>query len=236
MALWAVGERVDGLTVDGKAIQARVFDEVQVRAAAGLTLVVGTVAFCYAYFEHQYVPIRAVAVLYFFDFLIRITVGLKYSPTGALAGVLTWGRKPQWVSAKPKRFAWTLGMLLSGATAVITNIPIHGYLPRTLCLICLVLMWMETALGLCLGCEIYAFMVRRGWRAGDPDYEICAGGACDLPAAAARSAAAPSATPASTTPAGPPVIAALRGDTALVEVGAAPGPAGPGADVVNPRG
>jgi hypothetical protein len=181
MTTWTRGEHIDGVTVDGTAVRAAVFDEVQVRAAAGLTLAIGTVAFCYAYFEHQFVPIRAVATLYFFDFLIRVTAGLKYSPTGVLARVLTYRRPPQWVSAKPKRFAWTLGMLLSGVTAVVTNIPIHGYLPRTLCLVCLVLMWMEAALGLCLGCEIYAFLVRHGWRRTDAGYEICAGGVCALP-------------------------------------------------------
>src|SRR5262249_45415449 len=136
MAMWTVGERIDGLVVDGRPVQGTVFDEVQVRAAAGITLAVGTVAFCYAYFNHQFVPIRAVAIGYFFDFLIRVVFGIKYSPTGVIARLLTWGRTPQWVSTQPKRFAWTLGMLLSGATAVITNIPIHGYLPRTLCLVC----------------------------------------------------------------------------------------------------
>jgi hypothetical protein len=180
MANWTRGEHIDGLTVDGKEVRAAVFNEVQVRAAAGLTLAAGTIAFCYAYFEHQFVPIRAVAVWYFFDFLIRVTAGLKYSPTGVLARALTYRRPPQWVSAKPKRFAWTLGMLLSGATAVITNIPIHGYLPRTLCLVCLVLMWMEAVLGLCLGCEIYAYLVRHGWRREDEAFEICAGGVCDI--------------------------------------------------------
>jgi hypothetical protein len=180
MALWTVGERIEGLTVEGRAVHAAVFDEVQVRAAAGLTLAAGTIAFVYAYFEHQFVPIRIVATMYFFDFLIRVTAGLRYSPTGALARLLTRGRTPEWVSAKPKRFAWTLGMLMSGATAIITNIPIHGYPPRILCLVCLVLMWMEAALGLCLGCQIHTWLVRKGWRTDDPDYEICAGGVCGI--------------------------------------------------------
>jgi hypothetical protein len=55
------------------------------------------------------------------------------------------------------------------------------YLPRTLCLICLVLMWMEAAIGLCLGCEIHGLVVRRGWATKDPEFEICANGVCDVP-------------------------------------------------------
>ena len=54
-------------------------------------------------------------------------------------------------------------------------------LPRTICLICLTLMWMESVLGVCLGCEIHGYLVRRGWTTKDPDYEVCAHGACELP-------------------------------------------------------
>ena len=68
------------------------------------------------------------------------------------------------------------------AMTIITNSGIRGYLPRTICLICLTLMWMESALGLCLGCQIHAFLVRRGWAAEDADFEVCAGGACEIPA------------------------------------------------------
>ena len=65
------------------------------------------------------------------------------------------------------------------AMTVITNSGIRGYLPRTICLICLTLMWLESALGLCLGCKIHGLLVRRGWADGDPGYEVCADGSCD---------------------------------------------------------
>ena len=72
------------------------------------------------------------------------------------------------------------------AMAVITNRGISGTPPRTICLICLTLMWLEAVLGLCLGCEIYGLMVRRGWRATDDAFEVCIGGACDLHASDGR--------------------------------------------------
>lgn len=46
----------------------------------------------------------------------------------------------------------------------------------------MMLMWMEAVLGLCLGCKIHAWMVRRGWTEKDAEYEVCAHGACELPA------------------------------------------------------
>ena len=95
---------------------------------------------------------------------------------------MTRYREPDWVSAKPKRFAWQLALALAFSMTIITNSGITGYLPRTLCLICLTLMWLESVLGLCAGCQLHAFLVRRGWMSKDPNYEICAGGACDIPA------------------------------------------------------
>jgi hypothetical protein len=68
------------------------------------------------------------------------------------------------------------------AMTVVTNSGIHGALPRTICLICLTLMWLEAVLGLCIGCELYGVLVRRGWRAEDPAFEVCPHGACSLEA------------------------------------------------------
>jgi hypothetical protein len=177
-----LGQRIPGLAVDGRELHAPVVDENEVRAAAGLTMAIGAVAFCYAYFTGQYIPLQAVASLFCVEFLIRVTAGIRYSPVGVLARLLTFNLPPEWVSAKPKRFAWTLGLGMTFAMAIITNVGIRGLLPRTICLICLTLMWMESVLGLCLGCKIYGLMVRWGWRPVDSDFEVCADGACDPPA------------------------------------------------------
>lgn len=181
MTRWTGGEVIDGLTVDGTELHAAVVDENRARAAAGITMVVGAVAFVYAYFEKRYVPLQIVSTFFFLEFLVRVTAGLRRSPVGLVAGWMTNRRPPEWVSAKPKRFAWTLGLAMSGAMMIITNSGIRGWLPRSVCLICLALMWMESVLGLCLGCEIHAFLVRRNVRTDDPAFEICAGGVCAVP-------------------------------------------------------
>jgi hypothetical protein len=168
------------IVVDGRELRAAVVNENEARVAAGLTMALGAVAFVYANFDKLFWPIRTVSAFFFVDFLLRVTVGLTRSPTGVAARWLTRRQPPQWVSAKPKRFAWTLGAGMALAMAVVTNRGIHGALPRTICLICLTLMWLEAVLGLCLGCELYGLMVRRGWRRTDDAYEICASGACDL--------------------------------------------------------
>ena len=175
------GQHISGLTVDGKVLYAPVFNENQVRAAAGMTLVIGGVAFAYAYFDAQYIPLQIAATLFFVEFLIRVTIGIRYSPVGIVAHWMTRHREADWVSAKPKRFAWTIGLGLALSMTIITNSGIRGTLPRTICAICLTLMWLESVLGLCLGCQLHALLVRRGWASKDPAYEICAGGVCEIP-------------------------------------------------------
>jgi hypothetical protein len=180
------GEDAAGRVSGGRELRAAVFNENEVRAAAGITLVIGAVAFSYAYFEQQYLPLQVASSFFLVEFVLRTTLGIRYSPVGVLARWLTRGQAPEWVSAKPKRFAWSIGITLALAMTIITNSGVRGTLPRTMCLVCMTLMWMESALGLCLGCKIYAWLVRHGYKARDADIEVCAGGVCALPARAAE--------------------------------------------------
>ena len=113
MSTWTFGDTIAGLTVDGREVRAAVFNEHGVRAAAGLTMAIGAVAFAYAYFDKNYVPLQVVTAFFFVEFLIRVTGGLKYSPMGVLGLWMVRRKPPEWASAKPKRFAWTIGLVLS---------------------------------------------------------------------------------------------------------------------------
>ncbi len=181
MAL-SFGQHISGLAADGRELQAPVFDENEVRAAAGVTMVLGAVAFGSAYFAGDYLLLQVVSTVFFVEFLVRVTTGIRYSPVGLIARAMTRSRPPEWVSAKPKRFAWTIGLGLSFSMMIITNSGIRGWLPRSLCLVCLTLMWMESVLGVCLGCKLHALLVRRGLIERDAAFEVCTGGECALPA------------------------------------------------------
>src|SRR5687767_2290455 len=110
MTSWTYGETLDGPTVDGRVLHAGVFNGVEVRAAAGITMALGAIAFVYANFEKVFEPIQIVPTFFFVEFLIRVTLGLGYSPVGVVSRWITRRQPPQWVSAKPKRFAWSLGL------------------------------------------------------------------------------------------------------------------------------
>ena len=180
MSIQFANNVLEARTADGRQLTAPVVNEHQVRAAAGTTMMLGAVAFAYAYFEHRFWLLQAAASFLFFEFVVRLTFGISRSPVGLLAGWMTRRQPPEWMSAKPKRFAWTLGLALTGFMTIITNDGIRGWLPRSICLICITLMWLESVLDLCLGCEIHGLLVRRGWAKKDEAYEVCAHGACDV--------------------------------------------------------
>ncbi|EHR73398.1 hypothetical protein BurJ1DRAFT_4612 [Burkholderiales bacterium JOSHI_001] len=180
------GESIPGLVMQGRPVRGTVFNEQQVRAAAGITLALATGAFVQAWLAQRYLPIQVVTVFFALEFALRCAFGLRASPVGWLAGKLVARQAPLWVSAAPKRFAWTLGLVMACAMALITNAGIRGPLPLSICALCITLMWLETALGLCLGCEIYRLAVRRGWMRVDDAFEVCTHGACSLPADTTR--------------------------------------------------
>ena len=80
---------------------------------------------------------------------------------------------------------------MAASMLVMTNLGIRGALPLTMCVICMALMWIESALGVCLGCKLYAWLVRHGYKSRDAEIEVCAGGVCALP----KRAAAPNPAP-----------------------------------------
>src|SRR5829696_4058159 len=94
------GDRISGLTVQGRTLEAAVFDETQVRAAAGLTMVMGAVAFAFAYFDQNYLLLQVVSTVFFVEFAIRVALGIRYSPVGVAARLLTLRQPREWVSAK----------------------------------------------------------------------------------------------------------------------------------------
>jgi len=180
MSIRFANDVLDARTADGRQLTGPVVNEHLVRAAAGTTMMLCVVAFGYAYFEHRYWILQAAATYLFADFLVRLTFGISRSPAGLLAGWMTRRQPPEWVSVKPKRFASTLGLAMTGAMAIITNDGIRGWLPQSICLALITSMWLEAVLGLCLGCEIHGLLVRRGWARKDEAYEICAHGACEV--------------------------------------------------------
>jgi hypothetical protein len=138
--------------------EALVLNERAVRAGAGIMFVLGSFAFYQALLAENYLPLSIVAPFFFFDFCMKVLVGQPLSPIGQLAKRLVRGQRPEFVLAAPKRFAWGIGMVLSGTISLLLLFGVTGPLNFAVCVTCLVIMFLETSFAICLGCLLYRKM------------------------------------------------------------------------------
>jgi hypothetical protein len=68
---------------------------------------------------------------------------------------------PRYVSGPPKRFAQGMGTVMSSAAAVLALSGAHIVAAIVLALL-VVAALLESALGLCLGCKVFALLMRTG--------------------------------------------------------------------------
>lgn len=143
------GEQVEGFTIP-------VLNEREMRAAAGLLFVAVFTAITQAAMKQNFMPIKYVATFFLVDFLIRVFVNPKYSPTLILGRLIVKNQTPEYVGAPQKKFAWTIGVVL-GATMFVHLVLFNAYSPITgiTCMICLIFLFFESAFGICLGCKFY---------------------------------------------------------------------------------
>jgi hypothetical protein len=159
-----------GVTVAGYEVP--VLNEREVRAAAGILFFFALVSFMNAWMMGNFQLTRIFVIAFLIDFTIRIFINPKYSPSMILGRYAVRKQMPEWVGAPQKRFAWTAGWLLGVSMLyliVINNV--IGPINLLVCATCLLLMFFESAFGICLACKIYnAFSSRQA--------QHCPGGAC----------------------------------------------------------
>ena len=181
-ATFSFGQVIPGLVLHGHPAPYPVMNERAVRASAGLMLIAATVAFSLAFFVQYYLPIKIITIVFSYEFAARLLTGLSpLSLFGVLGSFLVRKQEPEWSGAIQKRFAWSLGLVMALSMSIITNLDIRGALPMTVCIICMSLMWMESALGICVGCKIYSWLVKSRMVKAPEHAPACAGDACKHP-------------------------------------------------------
>jgi hypothetical protein len=122
-----------------------------------------------------------ITTLFFFDFSVRMFTGMTpLSPFGVLGTLLVINQKPEYVGAVQKRFAWGIGVALSFTMMVFTNSNITSIYFLYICMLCLAFMWLECAVGFCVGCWIYKFFNNASVRDPDAITPACPGGVCEI--------------------------------------------------------
>ena len=161
------GEYVEGYNF-------RVLNEREIRAAAGILFLATFISLMFILFKNNFLPIKYVLTLFLTDFIIRVFVNPKFSPTLIIGRLIVSNQSPEYVGAQQKKFAWTIGVALS-ATMFIFIVIVNSYSPITgiICFICLAFLFFESAFGICLGCKFYPLFFKE-------KPQKCPGEICDV--------------------------------------------------------
>jgi hypothetical protein len=161
------GEDVEGYNIP-------VMNETEIRAAAGILFLATFTSLMFILFKANFIPIKYVIILFLTDFLIRVFINPKFSPTLILARLIVRNQTPEYVGAAQKKFAWIIGVVLS-AIMFVFFIIVNAYSPITgiTCLICLIFLFFESAFGICLGCKFYPLFFK-------DKVQYCPGEVCDV--------------------------------------------------------
>ena len=160
-----------GETVEGYDI--RVLNEREIRAAAGILFLATFISLMFILFKNNFLPIKYVITFFLADFIIRVFINPKFSPTLIIGRLIVGNQVPEYVGAQQKKFAWIIGIVLS-ATMFIFMVIVNSYSPVTgiICLICLAFLFFESAFGICLGCKFYPLFFKE-------KAQLCPGEVCD---------------------------------------------------------
>lgn len=161
------GERVEGYDIP-------VLNEREIRAAAGLLFLATFLSLMFIVFQGNFVPIKYVVTFFLLDFIIRVFISPRYSPTLIMGRLIVRNQNPEYVGARQKKFAWKIGVGLS-AIMFIFLVLVNAYSPITGigCLICLLFLFFEAAFGICLGCKFYPLFFKE-------KVQYCPGEVCDV--------------------------------------------------------
>ncbi|NLR66948.1 DUF4395 domain-containing protein [Chitinophaga varians] len=149
------GEKVDGYDIP-------VLNEREIRAAAGILFLATYTSLMFILFDGNFVMLKYVISLFLLDLLIRVFISPRFAPTLILGRLIVRNQVPEYVGAPQKRFAWSIGIVLS-ATMFYLFLIVNAYSPITalVCFICLCFLFFEAAFGICLGCLAYPLFFKK---------------------------------------------------------------------------
>src|SRR5258707_578517 len=117
------GERVPGYEIP-------VLNEREIRAAAGILFLATFLTLMFIIFKGNFLPFKYVVTLFLADFVIRVFINPRFSPTLIMGRLIVGRQAPEYVGARQKKFAWIIGVLLS-ATMFILLVVVNAYSPIT---------------------------------------------------------------------------------------------------------
>lgn len=165
-------KRQFGETVEGYNIP--VLNEREIRAAAGILFLFTFLSLMFIMFKGNFLMIKYVITIFMLDFIIRVFVSPKYSPTLIIGRLIVRRQNPEYVGAAQKKFAWIIGVVLSAAMFVLmVLVNSYSIITGLICLVCLIFLFFESVFGICLGCLFYNLFYKE-------KAQHCPGEICDV--------------------------------------------------------
>ena len=177
MSIISFGEYIEGRKF-------KVLDERRMRASAGIMFLLGLIASINGFMLQRFAVIPYFAGFLVLNFVIGLFINPKYSPTVLIAWLFVSKQSPLPIGAVQKKFAWSLGLALSTTIFVLSILLLKDttYFGTVcmLCIICLILLYLETAFGICVGCKLYFLAVRLKLLKKPIEKPNCMGDACEV--------------------------------------------------------
>ena len=161
------GEDVEGYNIP-------VLNEREIRASAGILFLFMFISLMMILFKGDFRMIKYAIIMFLTDFVIRVLVSPKLSPSLIIGRLIVGNQVPEYVGAQQKKFAWIIGIILA-TIMLILLVVVNAYSPISgiICLICLIFLFFESAFGICLGCKFYSMFYRE-------KAQYCPGEVCDV--------------------------------------------------------
>lgn len=165
--IFQFGENVEGYNIP-------VLNERELRAAAGILFLMMYTSIMFVVFQNNYMVLKYSIVIFLSDFVIRVFVNPRFSPTLIVGRMIVRRQVPEYVGAPQKKFAWMIGVTMSATMFVLIGIlNLDTPITTLLCHTCLILLFFEAVFGICIGCKIYS-------RVYGEKAQYCPGEVCEV--------------------------------------------------------
>ena len=168
------GEKVEGYEI-------KILNERELRAGAGILFLVALLSFVNCIVMKNILILQIFIWFFLLEFTIRVLINPKYAPSLLLGRFIVNNQTPEYVGAKQKRFAWSIGLFLAIFIFTLTTVfpsttpigeeSLHNALIGLSCISCLILLYFEAVFGICLGCKLYNLLNKE-------EAQYCAGATC----------------------------------------------------------
>src|SRR3990167_3254080 len=132
-----------GETVEGYNIP--VLNEREIRASAGILYLLMFWSWILVIFNDNYLLLKYANTIFLADFIVRIFISPKYSPLLIIGRFIVSYQKPEYVGAAQKKFAWTIGLVLSAIIfLLLVVLNSDSFINFFICHICLIFLFFES--------------------------------------------------------------------------------------------